>query len=181
MPPSIYGGDPEPSFDNLRSIATPLLSPPLDDYLFSKVPRILGSRREDVKWHLNPLCRGCAYEKKCTERAVRDGEVGVMPNVSIQDAEVLRSFLAVSGKGKATAGPSSTPSPSASRLSDIEDLFRTVKSKSKMRELQKNHGSIYKKAKRILKIQGDASPVIDAARTKQVQVSVRSSFCLEVH
>ncbi|KAL5483134.1 hypothetical protein ACEPAI_8363 [Sanghuangporus weigelae] len=185
IPTSIYGGGntsssaSEPSFDNLRSIATPLLSSPLDDYLFNKVPYILDRQKEEVKWHLNPLCRGCTYERDCTERAVRDGELGVMPNVSIQDAEVLRSFLAISGKQKTSLSSSSSSSSSSSAgLSDMEDLYKTVKSKSEMLEMQKNHASIYKKVKRILKFQGHMSPVVEAARTKQVQVLKKRIFAL---
>ncbi|KAL5512604.1 hypothetical protein ACEPAG_3257 [Sanghuangporus baumii] len=186
IPPSIYGGEDasssasEPSFDNLRSIATPLLSPPLDDYLFNKIPYILDCQKEEVKWHLNPLCRGCTYERDCTERAVQDGELGVMPNVSIPDAEVLRAFLAVSGKQKTCLPSSSSPSSSSpsAHISDMEDLYKTVKSKSKMLEIKKSHASIYKKAKRILKIQGDVSPVVEAARTNQVQVLNKRIFTL---
>ena len=98
IPPSIYGSALSPSFDGLRSIAISLLSFPLDDFLFNKLPLVLSQKREEVKWHLNPLCRGCTYERSCTERAVRDGELGSMANISIQDAEVLKTVLSVSGR-----------------------------------------------------------------------------------
>ena len=169
IPPSIYGSKNEPSFDDLRSIATPLLSLPLDNFLFNEAPRLLELQREDMKWHLNPLCRGCAYEGDCKQRAVRNGELGSMANIPIQDSEVLRSLLTVSGR--------------KSSLTDIEDLHRLVGSKSRMENLQKSNASLLKKAKRILKIQGNTSPVIAAARTRQVQVRSRliefSQACVE--
>ncbi|EJD07958.1 uncharacterized protein FOMMEDRAFT_73019 [Fomitiporia mediterranea MF3/22] len=164
IPPSIYGRTSIPSFEDLKSIATPLLSLPLDDFLFNKLPQVLALQRNEVKWHLNPLCRGCTYENECTERAVRGGEFGSMANITIQDADVLNTFLAISHR--------------QNHISDIEDLYATIRPKSRTSDIQKTHPSIFKKAKRILKIQDNSSPVLDAALTKRVQILNKRIFTL---
>ncbi|KAI5119162.1 hypothetical protein M0805_008645 [Coniferiporia weirii] len=157
IPPSIYEHN-EPSFNELKSVPTPLLSLPLDDFLFKRLPLVLSAPRSAVKWHLNPLCRGCAYEHDCRSNAVIGGELGSMANISIQDAGVLKNVLAVT-RSQSGFAP----------LTDIEDLYSAFNSKGTIRELDKNHSANTKKAMRILKIRGKTSPLIDAARLKQVQ------------
>ncbi|KAH8115406.1 hypothetical protein DFH11DRAFT_1759716 [Phellopilus nigrolimitatus] len=167
IPPSVHGAT-EPSFDELNSIATPLLSLPLNEFLFNKLPEILSLKRDEVKWHLNPLCHGCAFEHECSRKAMHDGELGAMANISIQDASVLRNVLAMT-KEQSFGSPT---------ISDIEDLYTTVRSKAGMVELERSHPSTMKKAKQILKIHGNTSPVIDAARLKQIQVLNKRIFTL---
>lgn len=164
VPRTLYGKAPQPSFDGLKSISTPLLAHPLNTFFFDKLPRIIHSERKDVKWHLNPLCSGCAFEADCRERSVREGELGSMPNISIPDAEILRSFLSVAHIRKLAI--SST---------DIEDLYQTVGSGPEMERLEIHHASTTKKVRRILKVKDKASPLVNAARTGRVQVRVSFS------
>ena len=82
-----------------------------------------------------------------------------MPNISIPDAEMIKSFLSAAHIRKL-----------ASSSTDIEDLYQTVGSNPEMERLEKRHASTTKKVKRILKVKDKASPLVNAARTGRVQV-----------
>ena len=161
VPRTLYGRTPQPSLEGLKTISTPLLALPLNNFFFNKLPQILHSDREDVKWHLNPLCNGCAFERDCMEKAESRGELGSMPNISIPDADTLRSFLSVTHVRKL-----------ASSSTDIEDLYQTIGSGPEMARLEKPHTSTTKKVKRILKVRDKSGPLVNAARTKLIQVRV---------
>lgn len=160
VPRTLQGQTPQPSLEGLKVISTPLLALPLDSFFFSKLPQIVHSDREDVKWHLNPLCNGCAFELNCREKALSSGELGIIPNLSIADAELIRSFLSASHVRKLAI--SST---------DIEDLYQTIGSDPEMARLEKVHTSTSKKVRRILKVKDRRSPLVNAARTGRVQAS----------
>lgn len=161
-----------PSFDGLRTISVSLLSLALDDFLFDKLPEILSRPRKRVEWHFNPLCRGCPFENECSNWAEEEGRLGAMPDISLQDAAILRNILGLVR--------SKTVPP---RLTDIEELDETLHSRIVMQELTRFHPSVVKKAKRILKLTDSpddrsvySSPLIDAARTQRVQVLGRRIF-----
>ncbi|KAF7315520.1 AAA-12 domain-containing protein [Mycena indigotica] len=166
LPPA-EGFDEEtcPSMDDLHSIDINLLAPSLDDFLFRKLPRIVSQPREEIPWHLNPLCRGCPFEAGCTQRTVDEGRLGVMPNISLAQVEVLRTMLGVSSSG-------------GSGTTDIEDLHRLLGDSNEMRKLELSHPSTARKAKRILAMRKSAatSPALEAARTRAVQVIPRRNF-----
>ena len=155
----------EPSFEDIRSYPTSLLIPILDKFVFRQLPLILAQDRRDVKWHYNPLCRGCPFESSCRIRATEDHELGAMANISIQDADVLRTILELE-----------RPTNLSDRLSDIEDLDLIVRSKRTVTKLRSSHPSAIRRAQKILalptressKIQN--SPVTAAALLGNVQV-----------
>ena len=89
----------------------------------------------------------------------------MMPNISIQDANVLLDVLNISRNHR-----------QADKLTDIEDLQATIQSRDDISYLERNHPTIVKRVKRILNmrkldVHNYSSPVIDAALTKQTQVS----------
>ena len=161
--------NPPPSFDDIKRIPTRLLSLPLDEFLFQQLPTMMNTPYEDIKWHFNALCQGCPFESECSERAARQGKLGSMMGISIQDAQILEDLIAMTGAQKKSQD-----------LTDIECLDQIVRSERTMTNLRMSHPSIVKKAERILKIPTKRStsrmysPVVDAARTRNLQA--RRSF-----
>ncbi|KAF7288721.1 AAA-12 domain-containing protein [Mycena chlorophos] len=168
LPPA-NGFDAEtcPSLDDLRGINVNLLAPSLDDFLFRRLPKLIFRPRDEIRWHLNPLCNGCPFESDCTRRAVQEGQLGSMPNISLAQVEVLRTVL-----GMTRTGDGST--------TDIEDLHQLFGHPQRLRKLETSYPSTLKKAKRILAMRRSSktSPILDAARTKAVQVIPRRNFTL---
>ncbi|KAF7321769.1 AAA-12 domain-containing protein [Mycena kentingensis (nom. inval.)] len=160
-----FDADTVPSLDDLKSINIHLLAPSLDDFLFRRLPKIVLRPKGELQWHLNPLCRACPYEEECTEKTVAEGRLGTMPNISLAQVEILRTVLGISRLPKTT---------------DIEDLHLLIGNAGKMASLQASHPSTMKKAKRILAMRRSAtkSPVLDAARSKKVQLIPRRNFTL---
>jgi len=149
-----------------------LLAPPLDALLFRDLPKVIDSPFEEVKWHYNPLCRGCRYETDCKMRAMDEGELGRMPNISIDDARVMKDLLRVS-RFNGSFNASDKP------LTDIEELHELVQDHAKLEKIAKSSPTVVKRAKQILSLpkkirvhQEVESPVIEAARTNRIQVSV---------
>lgn len=159
-----------PSLNDLKPIPTSLLSIPLDEFFFQSLPELMSTPYEDVKWHYNALCQGCPFENDCSERAVREGKLGAMANISIQDEQVLQDFISLASVRVANM-------PRTEELTDIECLDQIVTSDESMERFRVSHPSIVKKAERILKLpqkrsrKGTHSPVIDAARTRVLQAS----------
>ncbi|KAJ7099528.1 hypothetical protein B0H15DRAFT_878098 [Mycena belliarum] len=169
LPPADgFGADSEPSFDDLKSINTSLLAPSLDDFLFRRLPKILSLPREKVDWHYNPLCRGCPFKSDCETRTIEDGELGAIPNMSFAEVKTIRTLLGIS------RGSSGTDS----FVTDIEDLHLLLADAAKLEKIRSSFPSTLKKAKRILAVQRNSlvSPIVEAARTKTVQVIPRRNY-----
>jgi hypothetical protein len=171
--PNPLVSSPEPSFTDIKPNLTRLLSVPLDEFLFKRLPTLLNAPFNEVKWHYNVLCQGCPFENECSERSVREGKVGAMSGISIQDAQVLEDFINMTDVRK--------DSP---ELTDIECLDQIVRSKHLMARFRRTHPSIVKKSERILKIpkrrsEGAFSAVIDAAKTRTLRVSA-TGFVLSI-
>ncbi|KAJ3499450.1 hypothetical protein NLJ89_g10100 [Agrocybe chaxingu] len=153
-----------------------LLAPALDTLLFRDLPKVIILSREEVKWHFNPLCNGCRYEQDCKSRAVEDGELGSMPNISIDDARVVKDLLRL--------GRVAAPTRLDGRLTDIEELHTLVATPHKLELIAKASPSVIKKAERILALQKKRrnqtiaiqSPIVEAARTKNIQVVPRRNY-----
>lgn len=165
-----------PSLNDIATISLSLLGPPLDVLLFRSLPKVIALPREDVKWHFNPLCQGCKYETDCRTRTVEGGELGSMPNISIEDARVLKDVLRMS-RPRIWNSPHSLP--------DIEELHNVI-NRGELENLKRISPSLVKKAKGILALQNahrqtgqSKSPMVEAARTKAIQVkpSVHLSVC----
>uniref|UniRef100_A0A8H7Y8C3 Uncharacterized protein n=1 Tax=Psilocybe cubensis TaxID=181762 RepID=A0A8H7Y8C3_PSICU len=165
-----------PSMDDIKTITISLLSPTLDTLLFRDLPKIISKPVERVKWHYNPLCRGCRFESECRPRAQAQGELGSMPNISIDDAKTLQDLLRISRV-------SSIPN-SGVRLPDIEELHQLVGNTTKFETIAKSSPIIVKRAKHILglpkktRMQNVAaySPAIEAVRRNNVQIIPRRNF-----
>lgn len=168
-PPGDFLSSP-PSLHQLKAINFSLLSDSLDKFLFTRLPYILTLPREQVKWHFNPLCQTCHYEPKCRSRAVRERTLGSMPNISLDEANVLESLLAISRReSKSSSG----------KLTDIEDLHKLFEDKDKIDVLSRSFPSTLRKAKRILGLPNRSdrkrvasSAILEAARTQTVKVRV---------
>ncbi|KAF7351035.1 AAA-12 domain-containing protein [Mycena sanguinolenta] len=156
-----------PSFDDLKSINISLLKPSLDDFLFRRLPQILSLPRANIDWHFNPLCRGCPFESDCEKRTVEDGELGSIPNISLVEAKSIRNLLGIS-RGFSTADS----------VTDIEELHLLLGDAGKLDRIRRLFPSTLKKTKRILAVQrfSPTSPMVEAAKTKAVQVIRRRNF-----
>jgi hypothetical protein len=132
--------------------------------LFRRLPKILSLPRASIDWHLNPLCRGCSFELDCEKRTVQDGELGSIPNISLAEVKTIRTLLGIS-RGFSTGDTAVT---------DIEDLHLLLSDASKLGKIRNSFPSTLKKAKRILAVQRSSlvSPMVEAARTKTVQVCI---------
>ncbi|KLO13677.1 hypothetical protein SCHPADRAFT_873805 [Schizopora paradoxa] len=176
-PQTTLGGEAsyKPSFDGLKSSAIELLSLTLDNFFFTKLPTVVQSSRDKVAWHYNPLCKGCPFEAECSERTVLERGLGLIPNLSIPDFEVLKSVLNLTRSRH----------PTAPQLSDIEDLAALVRPKGDLPNLQATHPALIKKAKRILHlperstIKGSTgSPRVNSALEKKVKLIDKRNFTL---
>ncbi|KAJ7476303.1 hypothetical protein B0H11DRAFT_1727332 [Mycena galericulata] len=151
-----------PSLQDLRSIRTDLLAPSLDEFLFHRLPEILSLPYGTVNWHLNHLCRACPFKPNCKQRAVEHGELGAMPNISLAQARTIRFLMAVPRKDSAAT-------------TDIEDLHLLL---SDTAAIAASFPATLKRVKRMLAVQpiSHSSPILEAARTKTIQVIPRCSF-----
>ncbi|PPQ79589.1 hypothetical protein CVT26_015431, partial [Gymnopilus dilepis] len=158
-----------PSADDIKTISISLLAPALDALLFIQLPRVIGLQYQDVKWHYNALCHGCRYEPECRTRALDNGEIGSMPNISIDDARVLKDLLRISRV-------SSLPKLER-RLPDLEELHLLFENRSKVDRVARANPTIVKRAKQILAIPKKVpstqrvlhSAVVEAARSQEIQ------------
>jgi preprotein translocase subunit Sss1 len=88
-----------------------------------------------------------------------------MPNISIEDARVLKDLLRMSRP------------PNRSSLPDIEELHNLIQ-RDRLENLTRTSPSVVKKAKEILALskkprkKETLSPMIEAARTKTIQVEL---------
>jgi len=173
LPPKGGFQENPPSLDDITSVSLSLLSPPMDTLFFKSIPKIVALPQENVKWHFNPLCRGCKYEPTCRTRALDQGELGSMPNISIDEAKALKDLLRMSRDNpRKTSG-----------LTDIEELHNLVSKHHKLTSMAKSSPSLVRKAKQILSLPKKVpanrgpmlSPLLEAARKKQIQVSSQSS------
>lgn len=152
-----------------------LLSESLDDFLFRQVPRIVALPREDVKWHFNPLCAVCPYKSSCRGRAVAEGRIGSIPNISLDDEHMLQGLLAIArGTGHKTT--------------DIEDLHLLIEDARRFQLAEVTYPSTIKKAKRILALplrrnirDTLRSPIVEAARTRSLKVTMMVIYIAESH
>ncbi|KIM40310.1 hypothetical protein M413DRAFT_73796 [Hebeloma cylindrosporum] len=165
-----------PSIDDIKAVSMSLLAPALDALLFRDLPKVIGLPLERVKWHYNPLCRGCHYEPECRTRAEDHGELGSMPNISIDDAKALKDLLRDSRRA-------SPPNPD-DRLTDIEELHRLTANPSKLDGIAKSSPTVVRKAKQVLQLPKKfrpqtgsiSSPTVEAARSKEIQVVPRRNY-----
>lgn len=170
LPPKDGSQTSSPSIADIKTVSVSFLAPALDALLFRELPKIISLPDAKVKWHYNPLCHGCPYTKSCRTRAEDEGQLGKMPNLSIDDAFVLKDILRISrSSGFRNADV---------RLTDIEELHELLANPARMDQVAKASPTLLKKGKIILslpkKLYRNAalqSPLVEAARTQETQVS----------
>jgi hypothetical protein len=173
--PPVEGFDvASPSLADIKSIDINLLSSSLDAFLFRRLPLILAQRRDQVQWHLSPSCQGCKFAARCEEKTVETGRLGVIPNLSVEDAQVLKDLLHLS-RGRMVRA--SEP------LTDIEELDSLVNTEGLLKRLSSRNSSTVKRARQLLAIprrkrpiSGFASPVVAAAIKRKIQVRIRATL-----
>ncbi|KAJ8076718.1 hypothetical protein PM082_001141 [Marasmius tenuissimus] len=178
LPPAGGFDEELPSFEDLRPVDLSLLSSPLDRFLFRGLPQVLSTPRDQVSWHLNPNCAGCPYTLGCSRRAVEDGSLGGMSNISLGHAKVLGTVLSLWRNEK---GPRDT----GKDISDIEDLNKLFEDGEFVQRLSRSNPITVRKAKRILALPARArdtrpmkSSLVEAARTKEIQIIPRRNSTL---
>lgn len=155
-----------PHQEDIKTIDIALLSSSLDQYLFYQLPGILSLPHDQVEWHFNPLCRSCNFETECRTRAVEEKTLGIIPNISIDDAHVLKDLLRISH------------TLAISPITDIEDLHLLLSAPSRLGSLSKSSPSLLKRSKQILALprrrainSALLSPVVEAVRLNEVKVT----------
>ncbi|KAF5355004.1 hypothetical protein D9756_005484 [Leucocoprinus leucothites] len=174
LPPSEGFDIASPSLTDIKSIDINLLSSSLDAFLFRRLPHILAQRRDQVQWHLNPSCKGCKFAHSCEEKTVETGRLGVIPNLSVEDAQVLKDLLHL---GRRRLKRSSEP------LTDIEELHTLVNTSGLLKKLSSSGSTTVKKARQLLAIPrrkrlaaARTSPIVEAAISKKIQIIPRLNY-----
>ena len=143
-------------------IPTPLslLLPPLKTFLFKTLPKVLSLPPQRVEWLLNPLCRGCEFEEKCTATTKEEKRLGGIPNLSISEAHFIREVMDIyKGQEK------------KSELEDLEDIIRGPR----LKRINESYGNTGKKFQRLLDVRvvggKPLSTLLEAAISGQPKVS----------
>lgn len=137
-----------------------LLLPPLKIFLFKTLPKVLSLPPRRVEWLLNPLCRGCEFEGKCTATTNAEKRLGGIPNLSISEARFVREVMAIyKGQEK------------KSELEDLEDIIGGPR----LKRINESYGSTGKKFQRLLDVRVvDGTPrstLLEAAISGRPKVS----------
>ncbi|KAL0060392.1 hypothetical protein AAF712_012843 [Marasmius tenuissimus] len=178
LPPAAGFENHSPSFMDLKFVDTSLLSLTLDTFLFQELPHILNTPRGRLMWHFNPHCFGCPYTSNCGDRVVEDGRLGSISNVTLGRVKVLENMLMLWRSRREAIGPRAT-------LSDIEDLSNLFNDEGFLERMSLSHPVTLRKAKRALAMStrssdraGRRSSLVEAARTKEVQIIPRRNVVL---
>ncbi|PPQ63036.1 hypothetical protein CVT24_005982 [Panaeolus cyanescens] len=168
-----------PNMNDIKPISISLLAPALDVLLFRQLPKLLAYTEDRAAWLYNPTCQGCQFQKGCKSRAEEEETLGMIPNLSVEQAQVLKDCLRITQMSS---------SSSSVQITDIEDLHLLMNTSNRLKILAKKSPSLLRKASRILSIPRSAtfedglfSPVVEAARIKQIQVVLRRNFTCPRH
>ena len=115
-----------------------LLLAPLKTFLFKTLPKILSLPPHRVEWFLNPLCRGCEFEEKCTVTTIAEKRLGSIPNLSTSEAQFIREVMDIS-KGQ----------EKKSELKDLEDIIGGPR----LTRINESYANTGKKFQRLLDVQ----------------------------
>jgi len=170
LPPSDGFDVASPSLLDIKTIGLNLLSSPLDLFIFRRLPLLLAQRQDQVQWHFNPSCKACKFAPSCERNTIETGRLGVIPNLSVGDAQVLKDLLHLR---RHRLKQSSEP------LTEIEDLHTLVQTHGLVKKISSGGSSTVKKARRLLAIprqrhflSASASPIVEAAVNKMIQVCI---------
>lgn len=170
LPPANGFDVANPDLADIKTIDITLLSSSLDAFFFRQLPIILTKQRDQVRWHLNPACKSCKFAHDCEAETLETGQLGVIPNLSIDDILALKDLLYIA-KGRVAA----------KSLTDIEELHTLVSTNGLLDRLAEGNASVVKKSRRLLAIPrlrksaSVVSPVVEAARSKETQVRTRTT------
>jgi hypothetical protein len=160
--------------DDLKTINLSLVSDSMKQFLFRRLPHLLGLPRASVRWHYNPLCRDCPYDSDCRSNALRQSKIGSMPNISLDQAQVLQSLLVSYREREDRLYTNET--------SDIEDLHLLFAEGATREGLERDIPGTVRTAKRILGIplrKSKSSPrssMLEAALSRKIMVIARRNF-----
>ncbi|PPQ97003.1 hypothetical protein CVT26_006447 [Gymnopilus dilepis] len=176
LPGDAFSNASSPSTMDIKVIRLSLLQRTLDAFLFKELPDIVTSPYEEVNWHYNGMCRGCRFESGCRSRAVARGEIGSLPNISIEDYKVLKNLLKISRVHAVSA--------SDGDLTDIEELHFLFQDRPAVESIERIAPTVIKRAKRVLGIPKKpsiskrdlSSPILEASMSKRIQ----ASFCIGI-
>ena len=133
---SPLGGD-DPDLSGPTPTPLSLLLPPLKTFLFKTLPTVLSLPPHRVEWLLNPLCRGCEFEEKCTATTKAEKRLGGIHNLSISEAHFIREVMGIfKGQGK------------KSELEDLEDIIEGPR----LTRINESYASTGKKLQRLLDV-----------------------------
>jgi hypothetical protein len=170
LPPHGPGFKENPSFETMEPVAVSLLGPPLEEFFFGTLPRIVHQIHVNVPWHFNSLCRGCPFEYDCRDRAVTEQALGRMSEISLSDAPTITQFMQHARK-LTTAGEEEP------FLSDLEELDAICRHGSLLDTVSKAYPINTRRAQRVLQLpkKGTSlrmfgSPKINAALMQKPQV-----------
>lgn len=159
-----------PSFNTIEAIAIPLLSMPLEQFFFGTLPSIVHKNHAEVPWHFNPLCRGCTFENDCRERALKEGTLGTMPDISLSDIAVLHEL-----KDHARDLDEHAQTKA---LTDIEELDKICRNETLLAKVASSFPISTRRARRILRFSEKTgsmkifgSPKVTAAFNQRPQVN----------
>ncbi|PPQ71223.1 hypothetical protein CVT26_011001 [Gymnopilus dilepis] len=159
-----------PSFEDIKETSLDLLAEKFHNMIFHRLPIILRAPSEQIEWHYNAKCRDCRYASECGPKNKEGGYLGNLPNLSADDAEILKQLLKISGQYAGDQNRIET-------TTDIEDLQRVLSRPDTFQHIEKDHPLIVKKVRRVLKLrtlirQGTTvleSPLLKAYTSKTPQ------------
>jgi hypothetical protein len=150
----------DPDSPGLKPTSLSLLLPPLKIFLFKDLPKMLSSPPHRVEWLLNPLCRGCEFEKQCTTITKAEKRLGSFPDLSISEARFIREVMYIH-KGQ----------EKISELEDLEDIIGGPR----LTRINESYPSTGKKLQRLLDVRiVDGKPrstLLEAAASGRPKVS----------
>jgi hypothetical protein len=161
---SIWLSPPDSNCPEIELAPTPtplsLLLPPLKTFLFKTLPKVLSLPQRRVEWLLNPLCRGCEFEDKCTATTKEEKRLGGIPNLNILEAHFIREVMDIY--------------KSQEKMSELEDLEDIIGG-PRLKGINESYGNTGRKFQRLLDVRVvDGKPrssLLEAAISGQPKVS----------
>ncbi|KAI9026149.1 hypothetical protein DFJ74DRAFT_663334 [Hyaloraphidium curvatum] len=147
--PSGTGDGTVPPPNALEPFPVGLVVPQIRGLLECGIPRVLRKAFSALKWHFNPVCQTCDFRTACRQIAKEEERIGSLPGISIMEEAVLQR-----------ARPHA---PGKTELKDIEDMVEACTDGT-------SQGRLRSDVRRILKVSGSRSPLIEAHRHNVVTV-----------
>ncbi|CAI2164758.1 18981_t:CDS:10 [Funneliformis geosporum] len=154
----------------LQTFRMDFLLPKIERFFRDELPRIITAQK--VPWHYNSRCITCEFVNVCRKDA--DGSIAMIPYLSLEKAEDLKTFIQDWKSGgdemDATEGPSSSNiNDEDVDIEDLADYFDNLKLDEKKPKESKI--VVDTRIKQIVKYDSrlNSSPYLKALETKQAQ------------